>query len=452
MQGDIILISKQDGRMEMDKVLAKSTVMIISHVVPFPPSAGNEIRIYKMMQWLRKVGFGVILLLNHPVLDKTNMEAIESVVDSVHFLENYGSEKDEIENTLSEDRILRTYLADKASIKLRNMYGKLFRRKAFIQEQRSKNAKKSLCPDKLIYLTRYLCLKYNPRAVIAEYIFTAPCLDMVPKGIVKIIDTHDMFSRKGEQVISYGITDLLHCTPEEERNYLSKSDIVIAIQRKEAEMFRTLIPGHKIITVGIDYPVVNSIDQNATIPETILIVGSDNALNVHGLKEFYNKSWPLIRSKNQNAVLRIIGKIGNHLQADDVRVQICGYVENLEEEYKKASVVINPTLAGTGLKIKSVEALCNAKPLVATSNGVEGICFTDEPPFIVSNDWEEFANAVLVLLNSDEKRKALQMQALKFAKNEFSSEIVYAPLAEILKGFINNNDKTINTVSIRCGN
>lgn len=429
--------------MEIDKLLAKSSIMIISHVVPFPPSAGNEIRIYKMIQWLKKEGFSVILLLNHHVLDKANVKALESFVDSLHFVDNYDIEKNEIVNTLPEDKILKTSLAVNVAMKLKNMYGRLFRRNAFKQEQRSKGAKKSLCPDKLIRLTRSLCLKYNPCAVIAEYVFTAPCLDVVPKGIVKIVDTHDMFSRKCEKVSSYGIPDLFDCSFNEERSYLLKSDIVIAIQPLEAEMFKKMVPEKEVITVGIDYNVVNEIDHNASIPGTILVVGSDNALNIHGLKEFYDHSWPLIRSKSQNAVLRIIGRIGNHIQTEDERVQISGWVENIEEEYKRATVVINPTLAGTGLKIKSVEALCHAKPLVATSNGVEGLCFTGDPPFVVCNDWGEFADAVLMLLHSAEKRRELQMRAIEFAKKEFSSEKVYAPLSESLKKCVNSNIRTI---------
>jgi len=323
-------------------------------------------------------------------------------------------------------------LIERISIKLGNTLGKVFPRNRIIHEQQSKAAKKSLCPDKLIGFTSFLCEKYHPCAVIGEYVFTAPCLDVVPKGIIKFIDTHDMFSRKVEEVISYGIPDLLHCTFDEERKYLLKCDIIIAVQAQEAEMFKKMVPEREVITVGIDYSVVDDIDQNVSIPGTILVVGSDNALNLHGLKEFYAHSWPLIKRKSQNAVLRIVGKIGNHFQTGDERVEICGWAEDLAEEYRRATVVINPTLAGTGLKIKSVEALCYAKPLVATLKGTDGISFTGDPPFVVCNNWGEFAHSVLELLNSDEKRRDLQMRAMNFAMKHFYSENVYAPLAERL--------------------
>jgi hypothetical protein len=56
--------------------------------------------------------------------------------------------------------------------------------------------------------------------------------------------------------------------------------------------------------------------------------------------------------------------------------------------------VINPTAAGTGLKVKTVEALSHLRPIVAWPNGLEGV-----PPEIAAlvppvQDWLEFAERV----------------------------------------------------------
>jgi glycosyltransferase involved in cell wall biosynthesis len=295
--------------------------------------------------------------------------------------------------------------------------------------KRSDAKKKSLCPDKLLQMARYYCSLYRPHAVVAEYIFTAPCLDVVPQGTLKLIDTHDMFSRKKEQVLSHGLEDLFSCTPEEERDFLVKGDVIIAIQEDEARMFRQLVDRRKVVSVGIDYEVTGEVDNSRMIPGLVLVVGSDNPLNVHGLKEFHGNAWPLIRRVNPEAVLRVIGKLGNAFQTDDESVEVAGWVENLDDEYKRACVVINPTVAGTGLKIKSVEALCRTKPLVATPNSVEGLVYEGEPPFIIGHDWHEFADAVRRLLRSESERGKLQERARHFALQNYGTEQVYAPLA-----------------------
>ena len=50
-----------------------------------------------------------------------------------------------------------------------------------------------------------------------------------------------------------------------------------------------------------------------------------------------------------------------------------GHKENIEKEYAEATVVINPAWIGTGLKIKTVEALARGKALVTTPKGIEGL-------------------------------------------------------------------------------
>src|SRR5262245_55406523 len=44
------------------------TILLISHVVPYPPAAGNESRILRMLAWLRRQRFRLVLLLNHDPL------------------------------------------------------------------------------------------------------------------------------------------------------------------------------------------------------------------------------------------------------------------------------------------------------------------------------------------------------------------------------------------------
>jgi glycosyltransferase involved in cell wall biosynthesis len=406
-------------------------VLLISHVVPYPPAAGNEIRILKMVNWLKSRGFRIVMLLNHEPLSTEQRIDLENAVGTVHFVgDDYGAEFSWVATKRYLYRRLKEILAhehfDSFLHKLRFCASKQKRLD-------SDDVKAFFASDRLIRMTSHLCENYRPSAVIAEYIFAAPCLDVVPRGVLKIIDTHDMFSRKKAEVVAYGVDDPLACTPQEERDYLLKSDLVIAIQPNEARMFRALVGARDVITVGIDFDVLDEIDNSQVVPGRILIVGSDNPLNQHGLETFYDRAWPIIRAGYPEAVLRVVGKVANHLQTDDERVQRVGWVANLDEEYRRAAVVINSTQAGTGLKIKSVEALCRGKALVGTPNSVDGIDSNGEVPYIVCDDWHTFADQVLMLLRSEAERTRLERLALKFARENFSADHIYAPLGEKLQ-------------------
>ena len=118
---------------------------------------------------------------------------------------------------------------------------------------------------------------------------------------------------------------------------------------------------------------------------------------------------------------------------DDSSIRYSGWIDDLDQVYREASVVINPTVAGTGLKIKSVQALAHGKPLVAWTNGVEGLDYDGEPPYRECRSWQEFGDAVVALLRSDEDRRALAERALDYAKREFDAEKVYAELRACLE-------------------
>jgi len=279
----------------MSQADKKGTILVVSHVVPYPPAAGNEIRILKMLDWLKAEGFSIILLLNHSALPAERHQELERLFHRVHYIGNdYGDNL----RPLPKRRLGAT-LRDALSVFLG--HSAAMHRLVFGQDREKKvksdGVKKYLAADRLMQITEYLCREYKPCAVLGEYIFTAPCMDVVPDGILKIIDTHDMFSRKKEQVLAYGIDDPLPCSTREERNYLLKTDLVIAIQSNEARLFRNLVMERDVITVGIDFETIENKDNGAVVPGKILVVGSDNPLNQHGLRQFHDHAWPAIRSQ-----------------------------------------------------------------------------------------------------------------------------------------------------------
>ena len=283
-------------------------------------------------------------------------------------------------------------------------------------------------PDKLVMLVSKLARRYRPKAIIVEYIFSAPVFAAVPADTLKIVDTIDVFSRKEDQVLSYGIADPLACGEEEERHALLHADVIVAIQSREARLLKDLVPEREVILVGIDLDVVGGPREGEVIPDSIVVVASDNALNVHGFGAFLRECWPVIKRARPEATLHVVGRVGDACRVDDPAIRYSGWIDDLDQIYREASVVINPTVAGTGLKIKSVQALAHGKPLVAWPNGVEGLDHAAEPPFRECRSWQEFAHAVVSLLTSDTERRELSALALAYAKKEFAADAVYAAL------------------------
>jgi polysaccharide biosynthesis protein PslH len=84
--------------------------------------------------------------------------------------------------------------------------------------------------------------------------------------------------------------------------------------------------------------------------------------------------------------------------------------------YEFGHVVLNPVLEGTGLPIKSIEALMHGKALVASPSAARSLSDGAGSAFLVGESPQEMAGAILRLLRNSEARKELASAAARYAK------------------------------------
>jgi glycosyltransferase involved in cell wall biosynthesis len=80
-------------------------------------------------------------------------------------------------------------------------------------------------------------------------------------------------------------------------------------------------------------------------------------------------------------------------------VNVTGYVTDPTPYYKSTGVMIVPLRAGGGMRVKILNALAQELPMVTTSLGCEGIAVKSGQHLLIANTPQEFAQAVLRLLD-----------------------------------------------------
>lgn len=248
--------------------------------------------------------------------------------------------------------------------------------------------------------------------VVAEYIFTTAGFEAFPVTVRRLVDTHDLFSERNEVVRRQTNREYtwVSATPRTEGIGLGRADVALGIQDDESRKLRELYGGN-VVTVG--HPIQQRPPQsNPPVPNTVIFVGSSNVLNIQGVQWFLDEVLPLAVASNPAVRLRLVGDIGSHVAVPDSlrpTVDIAGRVDDLDDEYARASVVINPVLFGTGLAIKSIEAIEYAKPLLCTSMGARGLpaLGTARQPLLVADTADDFATQLNDLLSNAQAREAL---------------------------------------------
>lgn len=229
-----------------------------------------------------------------------------------------------------------------------------------------------------------LCSQKQFDICVLNYVWYSKLLKALPENVVRVIDTHDVFGGRAEKFVDIGLDPAwFHTSVEQEAIGLDRADFVVAIQEDEAKTLRARTRS-KVWTVGCLSPG-DFLPLRDKVPTERLSVGyvaSGNPFNVASILALVEaaRERPEMWAKVE---IHIAGPVCEQLAAVAHPFRLRGVVESISEFYRSIDVAINPMLGGTGLKIKSLEALGFGKPLVATADAMTGIA-TNHPGHLLA--------------------------------------------------------------------
>lgn len=398
------------------------TVLCVSHVAPWPAEGGNAMRLQKLLLWLRSQGWRCILVLTTPPYAAEQIEQIQAHVDQLeiasahHPLLAIQSRRLKIQTLIRHGwplvgRHSRPGASNKGMQKLAD----------------------ELCPDHVNQLVHRIVQGQSVDCLLAYYAFTIQAFAGLPRSIRLLCDTVELFSLSRLHADGSPMLPVLPFTAEEEQAMLEPCDVAIGIQPLEARYLRQLLPRHAVLTVGVDSNPPAQPGWPSQSRPVIGILGSNNAANQEGLAAFLLHSWPRIHQGCPEAELWLAGSLSMSLDQEGAPalpqgVKRLGWLADLEGFYRELRLVVNPVLRGTGLKVKTVEALAHSRPVVSYAVGLEGMAATETPGWLEVRDAREMADACLALLHDGPRCDQLAEAALRFARQEMSSDAVYGPL------------------------
>lgn len=253
---------------------------------------------------------------------------------------------------------------------------------------------------------RALQARENYSRVLVAYVYHSAFLDAFPASCRKILDAHDTLSGRHEMIESAGVGKFwFSCSEDEERLGLERADVVLAIQDEEAEVFRKLLHRKTEVRVVGHFVEPREVLENPGAEQHIGYIGADNPLNLQGLQWFIREVWPTVLREFPAARLVVAGSICEKLKPGP-SLELLGKVRDAAQAHADFLLSINPMPSGTGLKIKTVEAMACGRPVVATSAGCAGLRAYLGQGLVEAKDAESFAKAVMSWLRSpDEARR-----------------------------------------------
>jgi glycosyltransferase involved in cell wall biosynthesis len=172
------------------------------------------------------------------------------------------------------------------------------------------------------------------------------------------------------------------------------------------------------IALGYELPEF-PLDPAGTGSDGIVCVGSFvHPPNVEGASWLAQEVFPSVRRRVPGASLHLVGSqpSADVLALQGAGVAVSGDVREIWPYLNAAAVVAAPIHSGGGMRVKVLEALSAGKAIVATPLALEGLDVHDGEHVIVAERAEEFASAVVELLEDRDRRVSVARAARAWAE------------------------------------
>jgi glycosyltransferase involved in cell wall biosynthesis len=206
---------------------------------------------------------------------------------------------------------------------------------------------------------------------------------------------------------------------------LKQFDAIVPISEPDFQWFKSGAPDKPMMLseTGTDiYEPVNEPDN------TNLRVGFIGALNwqpnLDGLRWFLAGVWPRVLRTLPDATFHIAGRgvqsNAKHWLAGK-NVLLEGEVEDANRFMGSMTVMIAPLFAGSGLRIKIIEAMSLGKTVVATPVAAEGLPVEDHRELLIGTDAASFCDALTSALSDTGLRASTGAKARELVSNRFDN-------------------------------
>jgi glycosyltransferase involved in cell wall biosynthesis len=209
-------------------------------------------------------------------------------------------------------------------------------------------------------------------------------------------------------------------------------DKCIMVSAEDERRIRCMNPRVRASTVpaGVDesyFKPIPDVEERGSI----VFVGSFGwHPNLDGIEWFLRDIFPSIRQTVPEAKLYVVGKEPPQqlMRIKTPGVVVTGFAEDVRASMATGAVFIAPLRMGSGVRMKILNAMAMARPIVTTSLGAQGLDVADGEHLLIADSPELFADRVVELLLNAEYRRRLGNAARELIRAKYTWDHVTALL------------------------
>jgi glycosyltransferase involved in cell wall biosynthesis len=203
---------------------------------------------------------------------------------------------------------------------------------------------------------------------------------------------------------------------------------VVAMSDSDRKQMENLCPGLSIDIVpnGIDANYFLAKKRENVSPPRVLYVGNFTWLqNIEAVEDLVNKVWPKIKKAVANAKLWIVGMhmtdyIKNLMSED---IEVTEGMPDIRDAYRKSTVLVTPIRGPGGTRLKILEAMASALPVVTTTVGAEGLGVESGKEALITDNLNDLVSSAIKVLRNSSIARELGDSGRKFVEKKYTWDV-----------------------------
>lgn len=220
---------------------------------------------------------------------------------------------------------------------------------------------------------------------------------------------------------------------------INRADIMIPVSATDMDIFLKYgcrLP-HTSIPTGYVFDSLPAIgaEENAVA----FIGGMDWMPNYEGVMWFIELVWPKVLAVIPDAKFYLAGRNfpENVRNLKVPGLVIVGEVEDAVQFISSKSISIVPLFAGSGMRVKIVEAMALGRAIVSTGIGAESLAYTNGKDILIADDAPAFSDAVIRILRNNLYRNELGTNAQQLILNKYDNRKISEAILNFCKPHLN---------------
>jgi len=387
-------------------------VLMLTPYLPFPPFSGGQTRSYNLIKNLSKKHEITLFSLIKDDEEKKNIKELEKYCK------------------------VRVFKRSKTPWTLRNILKTGFGLYPFL-------VIRNLVPEEREAVAQELSRqKYD--LIHAETFYVMPHIPATSIPILMVEQTieYSVYKHFVEDQAPFFIRPLLWIDVLKlkywETKIWKRADKVVAMSDSDRKSMTSLVPNLKIDTVpnGIDVEYFSKEKLEVKGRPKVLYVGNFKWLqNVEAAQVLLREVFPKILKKVPDAKLWIVGQyIPDEIKAKAGKdIQITEAIPDMRDAYLNSSVLVTPIKGPGGTRLKILEAMASALPVVTTSVGAEGLNVVNGKHALISDNMDRLAELAAEVIRDKKMAKKLGDSAREFVIENYRWQISADRLDNIYK-------------------